>query len=652
MAKVKLSQLPVSSEFPSSGIVAAVSGGVTKAIVRDGIPSSVKTYGAKGDGVTDDSNAINLNIAALGATGGALIFLPGTYVLQSVYIPSNCTLVMSHGAKISIPATKTILIDGTIDAGPHPIFTGLGSVNTDTNMVVFPEWWDDYDTGEGEGLYRAYTFFSSSVGGTIKLQAKYYVSPWYTDATKITKPNIRIIGSKMPLVATDKTRLDPSSGTILARTVRISANNPTVKDLGIDSGSWVCANLPVDNYAGDGADGLIFIGGSTLKLGAHVENVQTLCKSPSVTYHGVLFERYDNVTALNLNTLYGVHGVAVKSRRVNISGIRAIGHNFDGLIIKCENDLSIDCSDVFIDNVFCSSDVAEDFDGAGVLIQAFTGTLNRIRLSSVTCVDVKWALQAYPNTNTAFIRDCIISGMFIRNANAPCTVKGTGGFNIESFVIDKVNARDVNSLAFEFSHTRESILRCARFFTINDIGVGKNGIWAHEGNYHLQLQDIYVSDATSAISNTNGSTFPVFVDGIKTDLVTTDLSKDSPSLYDGMFTFKGVYTPIAANVGNCSSLTAILTSWVKNDNYVTCRGSITVGTSTGNSNTAFDMTLPYPSDFTANTDASGVAISYNSGQSMGVYANASNNRVVFQNESGWTNTSAILFSFEFTYLVK
>jgi len=54
---------------------------VTLANFRDHV--NVKDYGATGDGTTDDTTAITAAIAALPATGGTLLFPPGTYMVSS-----------------------------------------------------------------------------------------------------------------------------------------------------------------------------------------------------------------------------------------------------------------------------------------------------------------------------------------------------------------------------------------------------------------------------------------------------------------------------------------------------------------------------------------------------------------------------------------
>lgn len=61
---------------------------------------NVKDYGAKGDGVTDDTASIQAAVAAIPTTGATLLFPHGTYLISnSSALPSNASVV-GEGAKI------------------------------------------------------------------------------------------------------------------------------------------------------------------------------------------------------------------------------------------------------------------------------------------------------------------------------------------------------------------------------------------------------------------------------------------------------------------------------------------------------------------------------------------------------------------------
>src|SRR5499425_581757 len=61
----------------------------------------VTAYGAKGDGKTIDSPAINKAIEAASAAGGGTVrFPPGTYLSFSLRLKSNVSLYLGPGATI------------------------------------------------------------------------------------------------------------------------------------------------------------------------------------------------------------------------------------------------------------------------------------------------------------------------------------------------------------------------------------------------------------------------------------------------------------------------------------------------------------------------------------------------------------------------
>lgn len=62
---------------------------------------NVRDFGAKGDGVTLDTAALNKTIEACAAVGGGTVYLPaGTYLSGTVHLKSNVTLWIDSGAII------------------------------------------------------------------------------------------------------------------------------------------------------------------------------------------------------------------------------------------------------------------------------------------------------------------------------------------------------------------------------------------------------------------------------------------------------------------------------------------------------------------------------------------------------------------------
>jgi len=116
-------------------------------------------YGATGDGTTDDRAAILAAEAALGPSGGTLVFPPGTYALASstTLLPTT-NLAFGGGATLAPAASQTLTVQGPIDAGPYRIFAGAGTVMLAFPQDVRPEWWGargDVKTAQGGGSMTA-----------------------------------------------------------------------------------------------------------------------------------------------------------------------------------------------------------------------------------------------------------------------------------------------------------------------------------------------------------------------------------------------------------------------------------------------------------------------------------------------------------------
>src|SRR5690349_8973955 len=98
MANVKVSELPAATLLTGSERVLLNQGGVTKTAAASSLFGggtsgvdwfNLKDYGAVGDGVTDDSTALQTAIAAVTTNGGTLYIPPGTYLHQSPITINN-----------------------------------------------------------------------------------------------------------------------------------------------------------------------------------------------------------------------------------------------------------------------------------------------------------------------------------------------------------------------------------------------------------------------------------------------------------------------------------------------------------------------------------------------------------------------------------
>lgn len=82
--------------------------------------------------------------AAIGATKAVIDILPGLYTIaNNMTINAGITLRFHKNAKLSVATTKTLTVNGAIDAGAEQIFTGAGTVSGtfSGNTRIVPQWW-------------------------------------------------------------------------------------------------------------------------------------------------------------------------------------------------------------------------------------------------------------------------------------------------------------------------------------------------------------------------------------------------------------------------------------------------------------------------------------------------------------------------------
>jgi len=128
MANVKISQLPAATTLTGAEVAPVVQAGITKKAAINLISPivSVKQYGATGDGVTDDTAAIQAAMTA----ENAVYFPPGTYKVTSPITLKSNNMVFGAGASSVISYTGTATSQGAL-------YANSGSASTYVeNLVV------------------------------------------------------------------------------------------------------------------------------------------------------------------------------------------------------------------------------------------------------------------------------------------------------------------------------------------------------------------------------------------------------------------------------------------------------------------------------------------------------------------------------------
>lgn len=107
--------------FPATAVLGTVAGRSNAAVSRAAAAGRLfepQRYGARRDGRTLDTAAINRAIDAASAAGGGVVYLsPGTYLTGTVFLKSNVTLHIEAGATL---LGSTDLADYPPQPGPDP----------------------------------------------------------------------------------------------------------------------------------------------------------------------------------------------------------------------------------------------------------------------------------------------------------------------------------------------------------------------------------------------------------------------------------------------------------------------------------------------------------------------------------------------------
>ena len=159
-------------------------------LISDGFGDclSVKDFGATGDGVTNDTSAIQ---AAL-ATNLPIVFPKGTY-----HISSTLTLTGNFvflGGVIDVAAGQVLTINGVISAQAVQIFTDTSSVTsglpggagTMKTIEVYPQWFGALGNGSNDdtAAINAALVFMANTGGTLFVpQGNYIITSSITIST-------------------------------------------------------------------------------------------------------------------------------------------------------------------------------------------------------------------------------------------------------------------------------------------------------------------------------------------------------------------------------------------------------------------------------------------------------------------------------------
>ena len=160
---------------------------------------NVKWFGIKGDNTTDDYSAANSLLNYIGSDKVDIYLPKGTYIIgTNITISANVNLIFANGAILAPKTGVTITLNCGIQAGCYQIFSGEGTIisNTSNILVINPMWFGAKTDGSdcSDSIYKSAEFLQTT-GGTIRFPN----GGWWTISSTINikRNNIKIEGSGM-----------------------------------------------------------------------------------------------------------------------------------------------------------------------------------------------------------------------------------------------------------------------------------------------------------------------------------------------------------------------------------------------------------------------------------------------------------------------
>lgn len=197
---------------------------------------------------------------------------------------------------------------------------------------VHADWWEDILNNSA--VKKAITYINSVGGGSVYLSKKAYFPTGYDINNKMSFNNISIVGVKKPYYNSDCSGLE--NGSILMGSFVVSANNFTIRNVGIDMGLNV-SNTYLSGAEGDGFAVAVPTTASYNPVkNITVDGIVTLCKSPESLFHAALFEGIEGAYINDVTCTFGIHGIVIKGVNIQADNLKSYAHSVNGIILKSD----------------------------------------------------------------------------------------------------------------------------------------------------------------------------------------------------------------------------------------------------------------------------------------------------------------------------
>lgn len=288
------------------------------------------------------------------------------------------------------------------------------------------------EAGDSIAIKAAIVAATAAGGAPITFADKRY----YWDGSTISAATLRFWGGGMPSVNSGRTALE--SGTIIQGSLVFTGTFIELRDIGVDHGS--SAYL----VGGDA----IKISPATYNAGrlAVLQNVTGLGRNATDAFHSILVEGYETASLQNCIGAVNQFCFAIKSRNINIDGIRAInGQNL--IILKSDGSGAGagSLASVNLNNMVGEGIAATAY---GVRVLSDNVSIASLNISNINLNGVDYAMLIEAGAATA------ISEMNVSNFNAKDVrlfgIQTGGAGGMYNFNFNNINLIDLQSRAAQF----------------------------------------------------------------------------------------------------------------------------------------------------------------------------------------------------------
>ena len=342
----------------------------------------------------------------------------------TAYVPTNMHVRFMDDGRWQIEGGSTLDFSGGSVEAPADrwIFGGSGRVVglnearpdwfgnakvaegrwTAEKAATRPDWFGNPTGPPVSASLMVAAYEATVTGGTIRLNARAYMSPFTAlaqsisalgvgpDVVQYTSPRTFIgAGRPLPDNETAPTRL--VRGTVIVGQV-VGSAPIVVEHLGIDDGPFVAKN----EFGGFKGHGLAMFGTGRLEgTGTRIEDVSVLTGAGEST-HSVMVEGQRDATihGLWIWSLGGLHGLVLKSSHSTVGDFHCKGSAGDCLIVKSDYATSRAgrATDDTLSNIFISY-LAKPGDTGGIVIDSTWDTVRDVRISDVHLDGLSYGLE-------------------------------------------------------------------------------------------------------------------------------------------------------------------------------------------------------------------------------------------------------------------